>query len=150
MSKALGGAITRNPVKELGWGEATGEDDATARHWLGAYAGNVGTVFHWHGETFSIPPGATRLFANQYCANQMFALGPHLGMQCHVEMTPEMISTWCEQWADEAAAVADQPSVQTPENDAGRNRRTPAGHAPAVGSALLGVDQGFAALKTGA
>ena len=115
MSKALGGAITRNQVKELGWGEATGKDNATARHWLGDYAGKVGTVFHWHGETFSIPPGATRLFASQYCANQMFALGPHLGMQCHVEMTPEMISAWCEQWADEAATAADQPSVQTPE-----------------------------------
>jgi len=114
MSKALGGVITRNPVKELGWGEATGEDDAIARHWLGDYTGKVGTVFHWHGETFSIPPGATRLFANQYCTNQMFALGPHLGMQCHVEMTPEMISTWCEQWAEEAASVTGQPSVQTP------------------------------------
>ena len=114
MSKALGGVITRNPVKELGWGEATGEDDAIARHWLGDYAGKVGTVFHWHGETFSIPPGATRLFANQYCTNQMFALGPHLGMQCHVEMTPEMISTWCEQWAEEAATATGQPSVQTP------------------------------------
>jgi GMP synthase-like glutamine amidotransferase len=45
----------------------------------------------------------------------MFVLGPHLGMQCHVEMTPEMISTWCGQWADEAIAVADQPSVQSPE-----------------------------------
>jgi GMP synthase-like glutamine amidotransferase len=115
MSKALGGVITLNPVKELGWGEATGEDDAIARHWLGDYAGKVGTVFHWHGETFSIPPGATRLFANQYCTNQMFALGPHLGMQCHVEMTPEMISAWCEQWADEATTAADQPSVQAPE-----------------------------------
>jgi len=59
--------------------------------------------------------GATRLFANGYCANQMFALGPHLGMQCHVEMTPEMIAQWCEQWADEASSVADQASVQTPE-----------------------------------
>lgn len=45
----------------------------------------------------------------------MFALGPHLGMQCHVEMTPEMIATWCAQWAEECAAVAHQPSVQTPE-----------------------------------
>jgi GMP synthase-like glutamine amidotransferase len=115
MSKALGGVITRNPAKELGWGKVAGADDAIARHWLGAYAGNVGTVFHWHGETFSIPPGATRLLASQYCANQMFALGPHLGMQCHVEMTPEMISAWCEQWAEEAAVAADQPSVQTPE-----------------------------------
>ena len=115
MSKALGGEVTRNPVKEIGWGEASAEDNATARRWLGDHAGGTGTVFHWHGETFSIPPGATRLFASAHCANQMFALGPHLGMQCHVEMTPEMIATWCRQWADEAAAVADQPSVQTPE-----------------------------------
>ena len=115
MSKALGGAVTRNTVKEIGWGEAHGEDNIIARHWLGEYAGKNGTVFHWHGETFSIPPGATRLFANMHCANQMFALGPHLGMQCLVEMTPEMISTWCEQWADEAITAADQPSAQTPE-----------------------------------
>jgi GMP synthase-like glutamine amidotransferase len=115
MSKALGGQITPNPVKEIGWGEALGEDAPIARHWLGDYAGKRGTIFQWHGETFSIPVGATRLFANGYCANQMFALGPHLGMQCHVEMTPEMIAQWCEQWADEASSVADQASVQTPE-----------------------------------
>jgi GMP synthase-like glutamine amidotransferase len=114
MSKALGGAVTRNPVKEIGWGEAGAEDDAVARHWLGELAGKTGTVFHWHGETFSLPAGASRLLTNLHCANQMFALGPHLGMQCHVEMTPEMIATWCRQWAAEAAAVADQPSVQTP------------------------------------
>ncbi|MBS1141832.1 MAG: Glutamine amidotransferase class-I [Proteobacteria bacterium] len=115
MSKALGGQITKNPVKEIGWGNAHGEDNAIARHWLGELAGKSGTVFQWHGETFSIPADATRLFANNHCANQMFALGPHLGMQCHVEMTPEMIATWCSQWADEAIAVADHPSVQTPE-----------------------------------
>lgn len=115
MSKALGGAVTRNPVKEIGWGDAAAEDDTTARHWLGSFAGRAATVFQWHGETFSIPPGAQRLFGNAHCANQMFALGPHLAMQCHVEMTPEMIATWCEQWADEALAVADQASVQTPE-----------------------------------
>ncbi|UCV06778.1 type 1 glutamine amidotransferase [Dechloromonas denitrificans] len=115
ISKALGGRITKNPVKEIGWSEAGGEDSAIAKHWLGAGAGKTGTIFQWHGETFSIPAGATRLFANLHCANQMFVLGPHLGMQCHVEMTPEMIAAWCGQWADEAIAVADQPSVQTPD-----------------------------------
>lgn len=115
MSKALGGQVTRNAVKEIGWSGAHGEDNAIARHWLGDFAGKTGTVFQWHGETFSIPTGATRLLANGYCANQMFVTGPHLAMQCHVEMTPEMIATWCEQWADEAIAVADLPSAQTPE-----------------------------------
>jgi len=114
MSKALGGQITKNAVKEIGWGEVNTEDNAIARHWLGPHAGKRGTVFQWHGETFSIPNGATRLSANAHCANQMFVLGPHLGMQCHVEMTPEMIATWCGQWADEAIAVADQSSVQMP------------------------------------
>ena len=115
ISKALGGEVTRNPVKEIGWSEACGEDDSVARHWLGKFAGMAASIFQWHGETFSIPPGASRILANPYCANQMFALGPHLGMQCHVEMTPEMIATWCGQWADEAIAVADQASVQLPE-----------------------------------
>ena len=114
MSKALGGSVTRNPVKEIGWGAIAGEDTAVAKQWLGRFAGKPVTVFHWHGETFSLPAGASRLFTNRHCANQMFARGPHLGMQCHVEMTPEMISTWCRQWADEAARAADQPSVQTP------------------------------------
>jgi len=115
MSKALGGEVTRNPVREIGWGTADGEDNAIARHWLGSFAGNPGTVFHWHGETFSIPPGATRLLASTHCANQMFAIGPHLAMQCHVEMTPEMIAAWCAQWGDEVLARADRPSVQLPE-----------------------------------
>jgi GMP synthase-like glutamine amidotransferase len=115
MSKALGGQITRNPVKEIGWSCAHGEDNTITRHWLGDHAGQRSTVFQWHGETFSIPQGATRLLANGHCANQMFVFGPHLGMQCHVEMTPEMIATWSEQWADEAIAVADLPSAQTPE-----------------------------------
>lgn len=114
MSKALGGRVTRNPVKEIGWSRARGGTDPVARHWLGEMAGQELTLFQWHGETFSLPEGATRLAGNDHCANQMFALGPHLGMQCHTEMLPEMIACWCEQWAEEAAAVAHLPSVQTP------------------------------------
>ncbi len=114
LSKALGGTVTRNPVKEIGWGEGFAESGESAKRWLGALAGKSATVFQWHGETFSLPQGSSRLFGNAYCANQMFVLGPHLGMQCHVEMLPEMIATWCDQWADEASAVADQPSVQMP------------------------------------
>lgn len=110
MAKALGGSVGRNAVKELGWGrvEAAG---AVAADWLG----DTGAfdAFHWHGETFTIPPGATRILGSGYCDNQAFALGPHLGMQCHVEMTEEMIRQWNRAWADEKAAPG--PSVQTPE-----------------------------------
>ena len=115
MAKALGGAITRNRVKEIGWGEATVDDCGAASRWLGDFRGKA-TVFQWHGETFSIPPGANRLMFNEWCDNQMFAIGPHLAMQCHVEMTPEMIATWCDSWEDEVKGLsALPPPVQTPQ-----------------------------------
>lgn len=114
ISKALGGRITRNPVKEIGWGRARAEDNPVGRHWLGA--ADEFSVFQWHGETFSIPPGATRILSNAFCSNQMFALGRHLAMQCHVEMTPEKIAEWCAGWPDEVAGLSALPaSVQTPE-----------------------------------
>jgi len=115
MSKALGGSVGANPVKEIGWSQVLGEITEPARQWLGDFAGQKATVFQWHGETFSLPNGASRLMTNSACANQMFVRGPHLGMQCHVEMLPEMIATWCDQWAEDTAGAADQPTIQTPE-----------------------------------
>ena len=115
MAKAFGGTIKRNAVKEIGWGDATVDDSAEAEHWLGDFKGKA-TVFQWHGETFSIPPGATRLMHNEWCGSQMFVLGLHLAMQCHVEMTPEMIATWCGSWEEEVAGLVALPlPVQTPQ-----------------------------------
>ncbi|MBL8412882.1 MAG: type 1 glutamine amidotransferase [Propionivibrio sp.] len=118
ISKALGGHITRSPVKEIGWGNAGAENNDSARHWLGESLdqSGVATVFQWHGETFSIPPGAQRILTNPFCANQMFTRGLHLAMQCHVEMTIEMISEWCKSWPAEVEGLDPLPlTVQTPE-----------------------------------
>ncbi len=111
ISKALGGKVMRNGVKEIGWGAVAVADSAAAREWFGATREFSG--FHWHGETFSIPQDATRIAESPYCANQAFVLGPHLGMQCHVEMTSELIRSWCQEWEKERTPKA-APSVQTP------------------------------------
>lgn len=115
MSRALGGTVTINPVKEIGWNPVYVEDGAAAREWLGAdLAGpHPVTTFQWHGETFSIPAGATRILRGEACANQAYVIGNSLGMQCHVEMTPAMIESWCADWASENADPS-LPSVQTP------------------------------------
>ena len=112
IAKALGGVITRNPVKEIGWGPVKVLGNGTARAWFGDLAGFE--TFHWHGETFSIPPGATRLLESAHCANQAYALSKVFGMQCHVEMTEDMIRQWCHDGAAEIAA-ANSPAVQSPE-----------------------------------
>jgi len=94
MSKALGGTVSRAPAKEIGWGEVQVQGEANASDWFGP--GLTGFVtFHWHGETFTLPRGATRVLSSPWCENQGFALGPHLGLQCHIEMTQEMVHTWC-------------------------------------------------------
>jgi GMP synthase-like glutamine amidotransferase len=114
MAKAMGGVVTRNPVKEIGWGRVDVLGNPAAEHWFGVSL-NSFESFHWHGETFSIPPDATRLASSPHCENQVFALGPHLGMQCHVEMTPELIRSWCQDWEKEVQALAARvSSVQSP------------------------------------
>src|SRR3989339_645590 len=111
ISRALGGTVSRNPVKEIGWGEVTVVDNDSARSWFGEV--RYFNAFHWHGETFTLPQGATHLLSSAYCANQAWAIGKHLALQCHVEMTDAMIVSWCEIGADEILAGRDSPAVQS-------------------------------------
>lgn len=113
MAKALGGTVTRNPVREIGWGMVKACDSSAARRWFGEDMTTF-TAFHWHGETFSVPPGAHALLTSPHCPNQAFGLGRHIAMQCHVEMTAELIESWCYSGAEEIAAHPG-PAVQRPE-----------------------------------
>jgi GMP synthase-like glutamine amidotransferase len=108
MSRALGGTVTHNIVKEIGWASVTLSDHATAHEWFGREP--AFQAFHWHGETFTLPPGAVHLLSSGQCANQAYAIGNHLALQCHVEMTAEMIQSWCEMGAGEISAGG--PAVQ--------------------------------------
>jgi GMP synthase-like glutamine amidotransferase len=112
MAKALGGKVGANPRKEIGWGQVRVEDNEVARAWLGELP--AFESFHWHGETFSIPPGGTRVLSNEHCANQGFAIGKHLGLQCHVEMTEDMVRLWCKNGRAEIEASSSSPAVQAP------------------------------------
>ena len=106
MSKALGGTVGASAHKEIGWGRVDIAEREQARAWFGDTRGFL--AFHWHGETFSIPPRAERIASSPNCDNQAFVLDRHLGMQFHVEMTPEMIRTWCESGKEELARCASQ------------------------------------------
>jgi GMP synthase-like glutamine amidotransferase len=110
ISKALGGSIDANPVKELGWLEVRKEDNPAAEDWLAALPDSF-TAFHWHGERFTIPAGATNILASEHCSNQAFVIGNTLAMQCHVEMTADMVIDWARIHADEIAQATD--TIQT-------------------------------------
>lgn len=98
MAKAMGQAVSRNPVKEIGWGRVLPSDCDVARQWLGDCESF--DAFHWHGETFGLPAGASSILSSAHCSNQAFVLADkHLAMQCHVEVTEQIIRTWTTQWA---------------------------------------------------
>lgn len=110
IAKALGADIGPNPVKEIGWHPVSQRPEAGDSPWLAGVPTRF-TAYHWHGETFTIPPGATPLLASAHCANQAFASGRTLAFQCHMEMTAELVREWAAQYATELAQPS--ASVQT-------------------------------------
>lgn len=90
LADRLGGPVTRNAQPEIGWFPI--EFAAEHRgHPLLAGLPERCTVFHWHGDRFAIPPGALRLASSEACDNQAFLSGRVLGLQCHLESTPESV-----------------------------------------------------------
>jgi len=70
-------------------------------------------AFHWHGETFDLPAGAIHLAQSQTCKNQAFQLGDRvLGMQFHLESTPDSIDKLIQNCSNE---LADAPYIQPSE-----------------------------------
>lgn len=110
IAKALGGRVGPNAVKEIGWHEVTKLSNVAVTTWLAPLPTKF-MVFHWHGETFSLPSGAEPLLSSHFCANQAFVVGNSLALQCHIEMTAEMIKEWTI--ADANALQIPSASVQT-------------------------------------
>jgi GMP synthase (glutamine-hydrolysing) len=102
MSRALGADITASPRPEIGWQPIQYENLAVAREWFGDDPTN--TVAHWHYESFGIPDGAVRVATSAACPNQAWAMGPHLAMQFHIEITETKMQSWVAEddakWAE--------------------------------------------------
>lgn len=110
ISKALGAVVTQNAIKEIGWGEVNVTNSEAAKLWFGDLT--TFNSFHWHGETFSLPNGAVHLLSSQYCQNQAYAIGKHLAFQCHIEMTAEMVQSWCDVGGEELKDSRQSRAVQ--------------------------------------
>ncbi|MGE0100318.1 MAG: type 1 glutamine amidotransferase [Hydrogenophaga sp.] len=93
MARALGGRVERLGQPEVGWWPIAHTGSTAARDWLGEDV--APTVYQWHQDGFvELPTGAELLASSPACAHQAFAIGPHLGMQFHIEITPQKIAAW--------------------------------------------------------
>lgn len=93
MASSLGAEVYPNDEKEIGWFPIAAEPaEATAF----VFPPEL-TVFHWHGETFELPPGGVRLATSAACRNQAFQVGARaIGLQFHLETTPESVERLLE------------------------------------------------------
>lgn len=86
IASALGARVYRNAVKEIGWFPVR----APARSGSSFGFPPECLVFHWHGETFDLPEGATPLARSEACEHQAFQVKQNvIGLQFHLEMTPD-------------------------------------------------------------
>ena len=88
LASALGARVAPNREKEIGWFPVAG---LPHRHPTAFRFPESADAFHWHGETFELPPGAVHLARSRACEHQAFQIGSAIGLQFHLETTPATV-----------------------------------------------------------
>lgn len=91
IADVLGSKVYKGQEKEIGWYPIQVTTEAQNSAVFASFTAFL-TVFHWHGDTFNLPPGAVRLAYSEVCANQAFIYGDRvLGLQFHLESTQDSV-----------------------------------------------------------
>lgn len=106
MALALGAEVHPGPSREIGWWPLQVEAGA-----LPIQSGSE--VFHWHGDRFDLPENCQSLARTEPCPHQAFRLGRALGLQFHLETTPEGVDALIRHGQSDLTSPG--PWVQAPQ-----------------------------------
>ena len=113
IASSLGARVYRNRCKEIGWFPVQGVPRPGLRSTFSFPSAM--DVFHWHGETFELPPCAVPLARSEGCRNQAFQIGRRVvGLQFHLETTAESaraIVTHCRAELSPAKYVQSEATI---------------------------------------
>ncbi|MGH8442356.1 MAG: type 1 glutamine amidotransferase, partial [Nevskiaceae bacterium] len=95
VADVLGGPVSQGDHLEIGWFDVTLNDDARKSSHFDGFPERF-QAFHWHGDTFKYPPGATALMSSEACPRQAYSWGDGrvLGLQFHLEVELEDARRW--------------------------------------------------------
>ena len=111
IADVLGGRVSRNKHKEIGWFPVSLTEEAKDSSIFNAFPEKF-TAFHWHGDTFKIPRGARRIAQSEGCPNQAFEFGRVIGLQFHLEYSKKSIDLMFQNCGNE---LVDGKFIQTPD-----------------------------------
>lgn len=110
LAEVLGGEVFPGKEKEIGWFSIELDEDFVTTP-LGERLPKQSEVFHWHGETFSLPDGSTRIASSHACDNQGFIYNENIiALQFHLETTRLSAESIIENSRDE---LVEAPYIQT-------------------------------------
>jgi len=94
LARALGGTVSRNAVREIGWHDVEMTEAGLEDPVLSAFAPTQ-EVFQWHEDGITLPPGAVLLASSPASPVQAFRFGEHAyGFQFHLETNRPLIDRW--------------------------------------------------------
>ena len=92
IAQVLGARVYPGPKREVGWGSITLTTDGREDPVFAA-AGDELMVFHFHGDTYELPPDGQNLATSPLYEQQAFRVGDTTyGLQFHLEFTETIIS----------------------------------------------------------
>ena len=94
LAKALGGEVSRNEIREIGWCDVDMTETGLGDPVLSSFAPRQ-EVFQWHEDGITLPPGAELLAGSPARPVQAFRYGDHAyGFQFHLEVNRPLIERW--------------------------------------------------------
>lgn len=111
LADALGSPVSPGTFREIGWYPVhmvrTPADCRLFQDFPASF-----TAFHWHGDTFAMPKGATHIARSAACESQAFVYQDRVvGLQFHLESTEESVELLLRHCAEE---ITEAPYVQDP------------------------------------
>jgi GMP synthase-like glutamine amidotransferase len=103
IAKAFGARVYKGPKKEIGFYHNVKIDPASNSRLFSGIS-NPFTVFHWHGDTFDLPKGATRL-AYSELYTQAFQYGSAVAVQFHFEVDREIVTSWLDTTQEDISQI---------------------------------------------
>lgn len=105
IAKASNAKVRKGAKKEIGWHDLNLTPDGMEDAVFKGFPDKL-TVFQWHGDTFDIPEGATRIASSALFPNQAYRIGYKVyGLQFHLEVTEEIIKQWVSEYKDELSTL---------------------------------------------